>query len=524
MVTNGIPHLRSRRSGVLLHLTSLPGPHGSGDLGDGARWFVDFLAEAGQSWWQMLPIGPPGYGESPYMASSAFAGARLALSLDLLVSEGLLAPKDLAGRPVLPAGGVRFDEVARWRDPLLRLASSEFFRRGSPADLARFDAFSADHAHWLDDFALYRALQLEFGSRPWTEWPTGLVRREPAALEEGRARHAGEILHQKFLQYEFARQWSCLRDHCRVRGIGLLGDMPIYVAHESADVWAHQEIFQLDERGRPAFVAGVPPDYFSATGQRWGHPLFHWDRQRERGYDWWIARLGRSLGMFDAVRLDHFIGFHRYWEIPARCETAVEGQWRSGPADDFFAAVQRELGPVPILAEDLGAVTPEVTALRDRWGFPGMRVLQFAFGGDPAVNDHLPHRYPFSCAVYTGTHDNDTSVGWYRELSARAERDEPGARREKAFFQRYTGSDGRAVHWDLIRLAQASVSDLAIAPMQDILGLDSTARMNRPSTATGNWRWRLEPSLLDPGIAQRLRTLSETYGRVPAPAGGGAGG
>jgi 4-alpha-glucanotransferase len=336
------------------------------------------------------------------------------------------------------------------------------------------------------------------------------------------ARHelAAEIRYHHFVQYEFARQWSGFRDRCRVLGVGLIGDMAIYVAHESADVWASPELFHLDETAQPALVAGVPPDYFSVTGQRWGHPTYRWDRMRENGYRWWAARLGRVLGNFDAVRLDHFIGFQRYWEIPASCPTAVEGRWVDGPGAELFDVLQRELGQMPVIAEDLGAVTPEVIALRQRFGFPGMRVLQFAFGGDPAENDHLPHRYPFSCVVYTGTHDNDTARGWYASLGADVAAKKDGAAREQAFLGKYLGRSPAEIHWDLVRLAFGSTADLAIVPMQDLLGLGAEGRMNTPGVASGNWEWRMAESAYDDRIGTRLRDLAGTFGRLaPKPVG-----
>lgn len=510
-----IPALSERRSGVLLHPTSLPGPHGSGDLGPAARRFVDFLHESGQSWWQMLPASPTGYGHSPYMGSSAFAGNPEWISLETLRDEGLLPEQDLLG--ALPPSGPRldFEAASSFRAPRLRRAGEEFFRRDRPEDRARFDAFCAGHARWLDDFTLYQALRRHFGGCPWTDWPADLRTRRPAALAEARELLAAEIRIETFLQYEFARQWSALRDHCRVRGVGLIGDVPIYVAQESADVWSNQEQFQLRPDGAPAFVAGVPPDYFSQTGQRWGHPLFHWERMRDAGYDWWLARLGRAFGLFDAVRLDHFIGFVRYWEIPAEKETAVEGRWVDGPGEHFLRAVQEELGKLPIIAEDLGLVTPEVRALRDRFELPGMRVLQFAFHGDPRRNDHLPHLHPVRCVVYTGTHDNDTTVGWRDELARSAAAGDAEAARALDYARRYAGTDGHELHWDLIRLAHASVAALAIVPMQDLLGLGSASRMNRPSEPTGNWDWRMEDGAIDPRLTERLRALTETYVRTP---------
>lgn len=513
-----MPELSERRAGVLMHLTSLPGPHGCGGLGAEAERFVEFLAEAGQSWWQMLPVGPPGYGNGPYMATSAFALSPLLLSLDELSRQGRLQGGDLD-----PIGSdhphrVDYATAERARDGRLRRAAEDFTARAKAEERAAYRKFCEAEAAWLDDHALFCALKEATHGASWTAWEGDLRRREPAALERARRRLAPEIARHKYIQFELGRQWGVLRDRCRASRVGLIGDLPIFVAHESSDVWAHPDAFWLDEKGRSTVVAGVPPDYFSRTGQRWGHPLYRWDVLRARGYGWWMDRLARTFELFDAIRLDHFIGFVRYWEIPASCPTAVEGRWVAGPGEDFFHAVIRRFGGAPIIAEDLGLVTPEVIALRERFQLPGMRVLQFAFGGDPARNPHLPHSYMQPTVVYTGTHDNDTTAGWYRELCNRADREEEAdAVRERAFLLRYAVSDGREIHWDLIRLAHSSCANLAVIPMQDLLGLGSEARMNLPSAATGNWEWRMEAGAASPEMAGRLRGITETYVRA-APA------
>ncbi len=517
------PRLSDRRSGVLLHITSLPGPYGSGDLGGETARFLDFLAAAGQAWWQMLPIGPPGLSYCPYMAASAFAVDPHLIDLDALREEGLLSESDL--RPDFPGSAPHADfaRSGRFRDLRLEQAYTAYSADAGRVERRELEEFQVAEAGWLTDAALFQALKQENGGATWTDWEPGIRGREPIALARARERLAEPVRRYAWGQYVLARQWNKLRAESRARGIGLIGDLPIFVAHESADVWAHPEIFWLDENGRPQFVAGVPPDYFSATGQRWGHPLYRWDVLRDRNYGWWIARLRRTLSLFDAVRLDHFIGFQRYWEIPASSPTAIGGRWQPGPAERFFDTVLSELGDVPLIAEDLGSVGDDVIVLRRRYGLPGMRVLQFAFSGDPQ-NDHLPHRYEQCLVVYTGTHDNDTTAGWFGELTARAAESDPArsreaeeARRDRDFVLRYLGlPEGSGdLHWRLIRTALASVANLAVIPAQDLLGLGSEARMNKPSESDGNWEWRLAPGALDEGIAARLCGLTSIYGRLP---------
>ena len=502
-----------RASGILLHVTSLPGRGGIGALGPEARRFVDFLAASGQRYWQILPLGPTGWGHSPYQSLSAFAGNPLWLSLEVLVEEGLLAPSDLADAPAFPQDRVDYERVSAFKEPLLR-RSFERFRSGPfRARSKEWEAFREGQRAWLADWGLFVALKGLHGGAAWTWWEGEVARRLPAALGSARRRLADEILYHEYLQYQFFRQWQALKAYAGSRGISMVGDVPIYVAHDSVDVWSHPGLFSLDERGSPTLVAGVPPDYFSSTGQRWGNPLYRWDALASSGYAWWVERLRTALALVDVVVLDHFRGFEAYWEVPATAPTAVEGRWVKGPGARFFEAVQNGLGvkDLPFIVEDLGVITPEVEALRDRFGLPGMRVLQFAFDGDPQ-NSHLPHNYPRSCVVYTGTHNNDTTAGWFSGLSLPRGK---GVQETGQHALRYLGleaSDGR-IHQHLARLALASVADLAMIPLQDLLGLGSEARMNRPGVAEGNWGWRYRPELLTAGLKERLRQLTYLYGR-----------
>jgi 4-alpha-glucanotransferase len=506
-----------RCSGILLHPTSLPGPHGVGDLGREAHRFVDFLARAGQRYWQMLPVGPLGGGASPYDSPSAFAGSPLLISLEALVDRGLLEPADVVD-PGRFASGRRANYAAamRYRERRLRRAFARFEARNADGERAEVSQFVEQQREWLPDYALFRALKSVHGGASWTTWSAELKRRDTPTLERARRDLDAEVRYQEFLQFEFGRQWSALRQHANSRGVKLLGDVPMFVAHDGSDVWAHQAIFQLDGEGRQRVVAGVPPDYFSADGQRWGNPLYDWNVLRDTGYGWWLSRFKSTLERFDALRLDHFIGFNRYWEIPADSPSAREGRFVSVPGEDFFQKVESTLGHCPFIAEDLGLITPEVAALRDRFAMPGMRVLEFAFG-DPNSRDYQPHRFPKQTVVYTGTHDNDTVVGWLSgHQRARAEHDQRALREERERALAYAGSDGREVHWDMIRLALTSVANTAIFPLQDLLGLGTEARMNVPGTASGNWEYRALSQELDLAIADRLGSLCETYERIPS--------
>ena len=399
-----------RACGVLLHPTSLPGRYGVGDLGGEAYRFVDFLAAAGQSLWQVLPLGPTGYGNSPYQCFSAFAGNTLLVSPDLLVEQGLLAPEEVSAVPSFPDERVEYGQAIEFKEAILR-KTFENFERANPAGVrGEFEKFKESSAAWLDDYALYRSLKRERNEVAWTDWEEPLVRRDPAALDSARERLAVEIEHVKFKQFLFFDQWTRLREYCHGKEINIVGDIPIFVAHDSADVWAHPDLFKLDERGRPRFVAGVPPDYFSRTGQLWGNPIYDWDRMRADGFKWWIERARSMLSLVDIIRIDHFRGFAAYWEIPGGDRTAERGQWVFAPGRELFQAIKSELGTLPIIAEDLGFITPDVIELRDEFGFPGMRIIQFGFSSD-ATNKDLPHNYVRNTVVYTGTHDNDTAVG-----------------------------------------------------------------------------------------------------------------
>lgn len=497
-----------RSSGILLHPTSLPGRWGIGDLGVAAYQFVDFLESAGQRLWQILPLGPTGYGNSPYQSLSSFAGNPLLISLDRLVEEKLLEPGDLPAESELPEGIVSADRVdynavTDFKMPLLRRSFACFQHGASPAHTVAFQEFCAANAVWLDDYALFVAIKEAYDGASWDAWDQDIATRKPDALERWRERLAEQAEVQKYFQYLFFSQWRELKAYANERDVRIIGDMPIFVAYDGADVWADPELFYLDDKGRPTVVAGVPPDYFSETGQLWGNPLYRWDRMAANGYAWWMRRIKSTLDMVDIVRLDHFRGFEAYWEVPAGEETAVNGRWVKGPGPALFKKLEQDLGELPIIAEDLGLITPEVETLRDAFNMPGMKVLQFAFG-DNARNPYLPHNYTSNYVVYTGTHDNDTTLGWF--LSRGSD--------EQEAVQRYLGRDGSDICWDMIRLALSSVADMAVFPLQDVLRLGSEARMNIPGQAEGNWGWRYQAEMLDPGLAQGLRLLTATYGRL----------
>lgn len=494
-----------RASGVLLHVTSLPSRYGIGDVGPSAFAWVDLLAAAGQSWWQVLPLGPTGYGHSPYQALSSFAANPLVLSPEQLKKDGLLEPGD-CGDCSFPSDHIDFERVVLFKERVLARAW-ENFGRGARADLRpAFEQFCEEKAALQTEPALFMALRAKYQGAPFVEWPAGLARREHGALETARRELAGVIDRFRFGQFLLLRHWKILKDYANQRGVRLLGDLPIFVSPDSSDVWANPELFLLDGQSKPRVVAGVPPDCFSADGQLWGNPIYDWEAFRKTGYRWWIDRLQARLDYVDAIRIDHFRGFEAAWHIPAGAPTAATGRWVAGPGADFFDKAQRALGGLPLLAEDLGIITPAVTALRDQFRLPGMRVLQFAFNGDPN-NPHLPHHCVPNGVIYTGTHDNDTTRGWYDALP------EHERRNLWHYLQRPSGEPEEAV-WEMIRLASASGAALAVTPFQDLLGLGSATRMNIPGRADGQWRWRCPDEALNTPSWQRLRELTQKSGRL----------
>jgi 4-alpha-glucanotransferase len=504
----------ARSSGLVLHPTSLPGPFGIGDLGPEARRFADFLAAARQRIWQVLPLGPTGYGDSPYQCFSAMAGNPLLISPERLEAEGWLTSAETGTPPVFPTDEVDFGRVIPWKMELLAAAARRFFDRAGAGDRARFDEFCRHNAGWLEDFALFMALKEAHGGEIWTRWEPGARSREPRALAAWSEKLAGAAAIHKFLQFAFFDQWNDLHRYCRERGIRIMGDLPIYVAHDSADVWANPGYFHLDAEGNPTVVAGVPPDYFSATGQLWGNPIYRWDALAADGHRWWLRRFRAVLDTVDMVRLDHFRGFEAYWEVPASEKTAANGRWVKAPGAALFETAREALGELPLVAENLGVITPEVEAIRNRFGFPGMSILQFAFGSDPQGPSFRPHNYPRELVAYTGTHDCDTTVGWWTSTGrGESTRTAEDIRRERAFARRYLNTDGSGIHWVFIRALEASVADTVLIPLQDVLGLGSEARMNQPATLGGNWRWRYRDSMLEPEIEGRLGELAELYAR-----------
>jgi 4-alpha-glucanotransferase len=492
-----------RAAGILLHPTSLPSRGGVGDFGPAAYKFVDFLASARQGLWQVLPLGPLGYGNSPYSSTSAFAGNPLLISLERLAERGWIDAAKLNG---LDSGSapVEYDQVFARKMPLLFEAAKTFLRSGSGEALRQFAVFRKENSWWLDDFVLFDALRARRKLESWNQWPRALAHREPAAIEKARQELADDLSIRSALQFAFYEQWRAVRSYCAARAIRVVGDVAIFMNYDSADVWTHQELFRLDENLEPEVVAGVPPDFFSKTGQRWGNPLYRWDVMKERGYEWWIQRLRWATQHCDYIRLDHFRGFDQFWEIPAADPTAVNGYWVDGPRDDLFTKLREALGGLPFFAEDLGYITPEVHALRERLQIPGMAVLQFGFG-DEGAHMYLPHR-ALGKVIYTGTHDNDTVVGWWNSGAAEHERRNAGA---------YLGHSGDGIHWSFIRAAYGSPASLSITPLQDVLGLGSEARMNTPSLHGGNWRWRCDQRKLTDDLAAKLGLLAEVTDRLP---------
>lgn len=497
-----------RSSGVLLHPTSLPGPWGIGDLGAAAYQFVDFLVASGQSLWQVLPLGPTGYGDSPYQCFSAFAGNPLLVSLDQLIQYGLLSYDEVAEAAknfYLAVDTVHYGEIIGFKLPLLRRSYERLREGGAPELAAALARFSADQKEWLDDYALFMALKDAHGGQPWNTWEPELRSRKPAAIKQIREEHAATIEVHKYLQFLFFHQWLPLKAYANEHGISIIGDTPIFVAYDSADVWANPELFFLDKAGSPTVVAGVPPDYFSATGQRWGNPLYRWDQMAKNNYDWWVSRLRAAFTQVDILRLDHFRGFAAYWEVPASQETAINGRWVKGPGPALFTRLEQELGALPIIAEDLGLITPDVHAMREQFDLPGMIVLQFAFSGEPE-NTYLPHNHIRNSVVYTGTHDNNTTVGWFNSISEG----------ERENVRAYLGHHVNDIAWDLMRVAMMSVADIAVTPFQDVLRLSGDARMNTPGLLGQNWAWRFRIEAMNGNVAGGLKFLTRIYDRLPA--------
>ena len=492
-----------RTSGILLHPTSLSGPHGIGSLGSEAYRFVDFLAASGHSLWQILPLGPTGFGDSPYSVLSAFAGNPLLICLERLVETGDLDPADIAGVS-MEEGQAHFRFVRSFKTRLLHKAARTFRSTGNQPRQQAFIKFCSEQASWLDDYALFQSLRGQFKGVGWDNWPREIRQRQPQALAFWKEELAAELLDQRYTQFVFYEQWFTLKKYANHRGIRLLGDLPIFVALDSVDVWSHPDIFQLNQESQPTLVAGVPPDYFSATGQRWGNPLYRWERMAENDFAWWKTRLRWTLGQTDLLRIDHFRGFESCWAIPADEPTAINGTWQPVPGAELFTSLHREFGELPLIAEDLGIITPAVEALRDQFGLPGMKILQFAFDSG-ADNPYLPHNLPRRCVVYTGTHDNATTLGWWQSLSAK----------DQQQVAAYLGRRAPSMPWDLVHTAMTSVAETCIIPLQDILGLDDSARMNRPGQPEHNWSWRLAPGALSDELQQRLQKLNEISGRAP---------
>ena len=495
---------QNRAGGILLHPTSLAGPDGIGDLGPGAFHWIDFLSQTGCQFWQILPLGPTGYGDSPYQCFSAFAGNPYIISAAALLDQGLLTRSDLEDRPDFPMERVEYGPVIDWKVKILHRAFNNFKKSDFPVFQKEFAAFSDSEKEWLAPFIVFMAIKAQEGGVSWDHWPEPLRQRDPMTMREFEKAHTEEIEFQAFTQFLFYQQWQAVRAYAHQKGIRIIGDIPIFVAYDSADVWVNKSLFYLDEQGLPEVVAGVPPDYFSETGQLWGNPLYNWDVHKSQDYAWWLKRLQVVLNQVDIVRLDHFRGFEAYWEVPFGNPTAVHGRWVKGPGIDFFNVVKEKLGDLPIIAEDLGLITPGVTAMRDAFNLPGMKILQFAFASDPD-DEFLPHNYPIKCVAYTGTHDNNTTRGWY----------DKAPERERDLCRRYLARSGQDISWSMVRALWSSTAAWVLAPMQDFLSLGDWARMNYPGSPSGNWVWRMHPDALSEGLVYRLHETNYLYGRLP---------
>ena len=507
----------NRSSGILLHVTSLPNRYGIGDLGPTAYQFVDFLVYTNQSYWQVLPLVPVGFGYSPYASPSTFASNPLLISPDLLIEKGYLDEADIQDLPNFPVHEVDFERVLPFKYALLERAFTHFEQRATESDRASFTTYCTENRDWLDDYALFAVLKYVNEGRQWTQWEPALKCRDPYALAEASTKHARGIAMQKFWQYIFDEQWTALKKYCEERSLKIIGDLPIYVAHDSADVWANKELFQLDADGLQTVVAGVPPDYFSETGQRWGNPIYRWDLMKENQFTWWIRRFASILKQVDIIRLDHFRGFEAYWEVPSTEETAIHGRWVEGPKQALFETLQREMGSLPIIAENLGFITPEVVQLMKSFNFPGMAILQFAFDGD-TNSEFLPHNYPTNIIAYSGTHDNDTTNGWW--FNDQSTYDEAAVERSRKFAREYLNiqDESAGIHWYMIRSLMASVAQLIVTPLQDIIGLGSEGRMNTPGTVGHpNWAWRFSTDMISKDVSERFKWFTSLYGRGPTP-------
>jgi 4-alpha-glucanotransferase len=497
-----------RQNGILLHPTSLPSRFGIGDLGKEAYKFIDNLYLMRQKLWQVLPLSPTGYGDSPYQCFSVFAGNTLLISPELLVEDGLLSDEDIATVPEFTEDVVEYGQVIQYKNDLFKKAFENF------SGTADFDSFCEENDWWLDDYSLFSALKESHDLKPWNTWADDLIARKPEALTAAKQRLTKEIRCCKFCQYLFFKQWTKLKVYCNSKGISVIGDIPIFAAYDSADVWANQSQYFLNEKGSPTVVAGVPPDYFSATGQLWGNPLYRWDRMAEDGYSWWMKRFEKVLTVVDIVRLDHFRGFEAYWEVPAGDTTTANGRWMKGPGVDFFATLEKTLGKLPIIAENLGFITKEVEDLRNRFNLPGMAILQFAFGTDPQAENFKPHNYKKNLVAYTGTHDNDTTKAWWQGAGNESTRSQKEVFEERESARKYfVDVNDDEVNWAFIRTLMASVANVTIVPLQELFGLGNSARMNMPSRPNGNWQWRYPPELFTEEVKERMKTLTEVYER-----------